>query len=223
MRMITITKTLYNFDDLTEDAQEEAIRDHSYINIGHGWWDTVYEDAKNIHLIIDEFDLNRFTLYANFVKSGIDTVDAILAEHGKETETYKTALLFKERYTARKGETPTDEDPDFSDIDVEFLRAINRCYFYMLKGEWEYLLSREAVIETIRVNEFEFEEDGNLAPYSMAERETGEMFTNDLLTGLHKINKLATVSERNSPNIRMQDIASLSSRLIDRVGKGDER
>jgi len=52
--------------------------------------------------------------------------------------------------------------PDTTDIDDDFLKSLLKNYAALLQEEYEYLTSREAIINTIKSNEYEFDEDGNL-------------------------------------------------------------
>lgn len=48
-RTETITRTLYTFDELSEEAKEKAISDNRDINVGDDYWyECIYEDAKTI-------------------------------------------------------------------------------------------------------------------------------------------------------------------------------
>lgn len=59
-----------------------------------------------------------------------------------------------------RAETMTDEDEDGI---AECLRDFARWIYRRLEEEHDYLLSDEAVDESIRANEYEFDEDGNAA------------------------------------------------------------
>jgi hypothetical protein len=39
---------LYEYDELSEEAQEKVIEKYSDINTNYDWWDTTYEDTKEI-------------------------------------------------------------------------------------------------------------------------------------------------------------------------------
>lgn len=48
-RTETIEKTYYQFDELSDDAQEKAIEAYRETNLeGYDWWEYVYEDATTI-------------------------------------------------------------------------------------------------------------------------------------------------------------------------------
>jgi hypothetical protein len=60
------------------------------------------------------------------------------------------------------GALQTYEHDDYNDVCEEFLHSLGQSYLIMLRNEYEYLTSEEAIIETIEANEYEFTEDGEL-------------------------------------------------------------
>ena len=176
MRDIIIKKTVYTFTELTDEQKDKAIEKHLDINVDHGWWDYVYEDASNIGLKIAEFDIDRVGYCAGrFTESAEEVAKNIIADHGKNCETFKTAKayltahdeLVKKHSDGINPEMVTEENEyDFDNesnyLDREFLRSLCEDYRIMLQKEYEYLTSREAIIATIEANEYELDEDGNL-------------------------------------------------------------
>lgn len=55
---------VYAFDELSDEAKDKAINKLYDINVGYEWWDSIYEDARNIGLEIESFDIDR----GSFVK-----------------------------------------------------------------------------------------------------------------------------------------------------------
>jgi hypothetical protein len=49
------------------------------------------------------------------------------------------------------------------EIEAEFLKDVLGDYLHNLRDGYEYLTSAEAIEETLRVNEYEFNEDGTIA------------------------------------------------------------
>jgi len=43
-----VTKTIYTFDELSDEAKERAINDWNAEGLDYQWWDFVYNDAKEI-------------------------------------------------------------------------------------------------------------------------------------------------------------------------------
>ena len=192
MRIETTTRTLYTFDELPEDIKEKAIEKCYYINIdcGWDWWENVYEDAENIGLKIEAFDIDRGSyVRGKLTDYTLNVAEKVLKDHGEMTETYKLAEQYiqdrKERTTKLMAEQCQYEseclcvpgydieeiewgyheidENDYEEINVEFERALKEEYLSILRREYDYLTSEEAIIETIQANEYEFDEDGNLA------------------------------------------------------------
>ncbi len=175
--MRNITKTVYSFDELNDEAKENAISRFCDINIDHEWWDWTYEDAARIGLKITSFDCGRGnSINGEFTESADECADMILADHGADCETFKTASAYlssRGELVARFSdgvdtdivaeENEHDFDRECDELDREFKRGLLEDYLTILRQEYEYLTSDEAIIETIRVNEYEFDADGNLA------------------------------------------------------------
>lgn len=156
MKQVTIN--VYQFNELNEDAKQKAIQELSDINVDYQWWESTYEDAKNVGLKIASFDLERNRhAKGEFINDADYCANEIVSNHGKDCETYKTAA----NYLDERSKLDIDEQEDeLSDLDDEFLNNILEDYSIMLQNECEYLQSDEAIIETIEANEYEFNEDG---------------------------------------------------------------
>jgi hypothetical protein len=162
---------VYKFEELSEEGKEKALEGLCDINISSDWWDSTYEDAKNIGLKITSFDIDRGAYCkGRFTESAEGVAKNILSEHGKDCESYKTATSYlKEleelREKTRLNDSEYEEgydDLDTEDIDAEFLQSLLEDYRIILTHEYEYLTSREAIKETIDANEYEFTEEGKL-------------------------------------------------------------
>lgn len=172
-----IKKTkVYLFGELSDDAKEKAVAGLCDINVFHDWWESTYEDAETVKLKLTEFDIDRGNYCrGEFIEYAKDTADAIINEHGPDCETYKTAGeymngcdLLGQEYPVKLDddeydENENDRDHEQSELDVEFLKAILEDYRIILQKEYEYMTSEDAIIETIKANEYEFTEDGKIA------------------------------------------------------------
>lgn len=168
--MKTIETKVYEYDELpTEKAKEKARAWYNEGAFDYDWYESIYEDAKNIGLKITEFDLDRHRhAKAEFINSAPECAEKIISEHGKNCETYKTAQAYL--YELKDlGDRPSDsdenaDDSDYEDkreeIDDEFLKSISEDYSVMLQTEYEYLGSQESIEDNIRANEYTFTEDG---------------------------------------------------------------
>jgi len=161
----TIRTKVYKFDELNEDAKQKAIEVLSEINVDYDWWQFVYEDAENIGLKIDGFDIDRGSYCnGNFTISAHEVAANIIRDHGESCDTYKTAQEFLDNSNEIQNKYPEMEGPDYEDEMISnedaFLNSILEDYRVMLTNEYEYLISDEAIIETIQANEYEFTADG---------------------------------------------------------------
>jgi hypothetical protein len=171
MQQITI-KT-YKFDELSDKAKEKAISEFASINVDYEWWEFIYEDAEQIGLKINEFDTDR----GSYVRGKMtvdfeDSLQAILTNHGDSTDTYKLAVSYQGLLTDLKRKSKlrginesvneTYED-DLYELREDYEHDLKEEYLSLLRKEYEYLISDEAIIDTIQANEYSFLEDGSTA------------------------------------------------------------
>ena len=170
MRQETIN--LYSFNELSEEAKQKVIEKSYDINVNYNWWKNTYEDAKNIGLKINSFDLERNRhAKGDFLYSACEVAANILKEHSENCETYKTAENFLKEWQPIFNDYTNEESEYFEsreaegklqDIESDFLESLLEDYAMILEKECQYLMSKEAIIETIEANEYEFYEDGTL-------------------------------------------------------------
>ncbi|MGI5828363.1 MAG: hypothetical protein ACOX6V_05075 [Patescibacteria group bacterium] len=173
--MRTKTITLYKFEELSEEAQEKAINNLRDINVDYSWWDFTYEDARNIGLEINSFDLDRNRHATGKLLASMTTViDKILHAHGETTNTYKLAKDYEKeidslasKYDIENENAPEENrdnyDNEFDELEENFLADLLEEYSVMLQNESEYLMTDKAIKETIELNNYEFTENGELA------------------------------------------------------------
>lgn len=173
------TINIYKFEELPDEQAKDKARDwYRQGGLDHEWWDSTYDDAKNIGLKITGFDLDRGLMAeGDFTEDAVDVAKAIMKDHGKKTETYSDAEDFLEEW--KQGEKAylkaNKDDPEYLDespfedsdeaekLEAEFQKTILEDYARMLQSEYDYLNSDEAVDESIIANEYEFHEDGSIA------------------------------------------------------------
>ena len=163
---------VYSFNELSDDAKQVALEKFYDVNIDYGWWESVYDDAKEVGIIIKGFDLGRNNYINGKLEYSLnETANKILKSHGETCDTYKIAdkffsdaKLIENKYPNR--ETDDKEEYDFDneldELESEFEESILDAYLVILKDEYEYLTSKEAIIETILANDYEFLESGKL-------------------------------------------------------------
>jgi hypothetical protein len=172
--MRTITKTVYTYDELSEEAKTKALEWFSADFPNFEWWDGVFEDAKNIGLKIIEFELDRGSyVRADFLASAEETAHKIEKDHGENCETYIDAKKYLADRATLIGSAEKDENGDLADeygldksldeLDAEFLATLQEDYRILLQKEYDYLTSREEMEEVIRANGYEFLKNGKRA------------------------------------------------------------
>ena len=147
--MKNITMTVYNFDELSEFAKDRArdwVRESLF---DYDWWDSVYDDAKNIGFKIKGFDLYKHDIKGDLTLPVNEVCKLIYANHGKKRCTYKLAKTIDQRKA-------NDDD----DTVNNFCHDLSQEYLSMLQHEADYMASNEYVDECIRANEYEFTENG---------------------------------------------------------------
>jgi hypothetical protein len=178
--MQTVTIEIFKFNELSADAQQVAINKFYDINLYAGWWDPIYEDAKEIGLKITGFDLDRYRhCSGNFISTALRCAHSIIANHGTECATFTRAKTFIEEWntllnkwsgkidgitpdgnnyyiTFENDATEYDFDLDLQDFEDDFLQSLLHDYSIMLQNECDYLQSDEAITETIIANDYDF-------------------------------------------------------------------
>ena len=189
--MKTITKTLYEFNDLSEDAKEKAREWYREGALDYEWYDTVYEDAKTIGKLmgidIDNIYFSGFWSQGDgacfegsyeYVKGSVKAVK----EHAPlDTELHQIAESLRDiqrrefyRVNATVKHSGHYEHkyctrinvydyaiPDTEEAIAELLRDFMDWIYHQLETEYEYLVSDEVVEDTILANEYTFNERGN--------------------------------------------------------------
>jgi len=164
--MRTETIEIFRFEELSEEAKQNAVEKMYDLNVSHNWWEFTYEDAKRIGLKINGFDLNRGShVNSEMLWGGSEVVEAILEQHGESCGTHTLAKEYEEKYKAldkkyTKDETLCDFEEESFELDSNLKEDLQKEYLKMLRNEMEHLMSEEAIIETIKANEYEFTANG---------------------------------------------------------------
>ena len=164
----------FTFDELTDLAKDRALNQFRYVNVEYfDWYHSVYYDAERIGIKITGFDIDRGSYCTGKFLSthwSIDVANKIMEEHGEDCETYKIAEKFLQDYN----NLPDYEDDilaeiqEVSELEGEFLNDILEEYLTILKNEFEYHTSDDAVSEWILNNDYIFDEDGNEIEHQLA-------------------------------------------------------
>ncbi len=152
--------TVYQFDELNDEAKEKAREWYRSGALDYEWWESTYEDAARAGLKITAFDLERAqSIDGELIMSAMESVSNIITTHGEDCDTHKLASRYYPQLLAQDIE---DEDKA-QQLEEEYARELKEVYWHMLNEEMEYQLSDECVDETIMANEYEFLENGNRA------------------------------------------------------------
>lgn len=164
--MREVTVKVYQYDELNEKAKEMALNWFSNVCAHDEFWDYIYEDAEHIGIKITAFDLYRRTISGDIITSAPEVIEDILAEHGKDYETYKTAKRYEPTFKNLEAMRDNDDenfDDEWENAEHEFKHDILEDYLVLLRQESEYRESKEYLEEGIIANEYEFTEDGKKA------------------------------------------------------------
>ena len=157
--------TAYTFDELSEQAKNKA-REWMRRCVGEttDWADPIEEDAGNVGLKLTEWGIDRAQVAEVECADIPAAVTRILTEHGKEAATtYAAAEWRKETGSARRvregGNKELAEQMEEA-ANATFIRAVGGAYLQMLRDEYAYRMSNEAIDEDILANDYLFSEEG---------------------------------------------------------------
>lgn len=166
MRQETIN--LYSFEELSIEAKEKAVESLQFINVEHEWWDSVYDDARNVGLKITSFDIDRASYAVVEAKDDfIDVARCILKDWGEECDMHKIASEYVKEWdlwSSTVGDTEWGDSAieNLDEIDQEFKNQLSEYYLASLRKECDWRCSESEIIETIVDNEYEFTIDGKM-------------------------------------------------------------
>lgn len=154
--MKEITMKLYQYEELkTEEAKQKALDWYSDVSSSDDWHEYIYEDAREIGIEIENFDLYRGTCNISFKDTAENVANRIIENHGDKTHTYRDA----KRYL-KAVKTLTDDD-QLEQRAEEFESELAEDYRILLVEEFEHINSREYMEEMIIINEYDFDEFGH--------------------------------------------------------------
>ena len=181
--MREMTTMVYSFAELSETAQERALNAFRCSNVEFNWWedsyDTIRTAGKLLGLDIDMIycDTDLYCIFDASYEYVRGAVKAVKAEFPQDTELHGIAkdlqALQKRHFyslscnVASQRDTNSyqcfrfgeDYECDLGDILDDFAHWAR----ILLRDEYEYLTSDEAIQEMIESNEYEFDEAGNLS------------------------------------------------------------
>jgi len=176
--MKTITINLYEFDELSDEAKENAIQEHRECGFEYDWWDSIYDDARQNGLKITGFDLYRRDITGELTMPMLQSMNEIMGNHGELCGTYKMASMFLKQYFLLENDLDVINRVDNEEMDVIdaikevaeeglegiYKQALLHEYYMILKTEYEDRTSDEGITESIHCNDYWFTEDGRYWP-----------------------------------------------------------
>ena len=172
--IIKETKT-YKFEELTEEQQEKAIENYSDFNVRDGYWFEHYtEDNLDIGLKVSEFDIDRGSFCRFECQEDFETIARnIIKTYGKKEAVYQTATNFLESFSKIQKELESDLEENQEDkiydleeekeeLEKEFEKELQEDFLSMLRREYEYQTSEEAIKESLIVNDYDFTVEGKI-------------------------------------------------------------
>jgi hypothetical protein len=175
VRIVRTETKVFKFAELSGDAKQSAIDKLYDLNVDHDWWDMTYDDAETVGIKITSFDIGRGAYCEGDISDSEETAKLIIENHGEICETCLTALAYQSdraklviKYSdgVQTDIVAEDNEYDFDiecdELDEEFKKSILEDYRIVLRKEYDYLTTKEAIIESIKANDYEFTEDGSM-------------------------------------------------------------
>ncbi len=191
MRTETTVRTLYKFDELSEEAQEKALDNMRDINVQDIFWsdydckmglstkELKSRSMKSEHIFSGDndcyFDVGRGS-YIQFKDIEVENDDDFRRWLRVPKQLWLNSYYtidktpFRERNTTLEIEPDKESRNDFTDREQEIIDRAIEIFddkvseaLVNLRNSYEYQYSDEAVKETIEANEYEFTEEGKLA------------------------------------------------------------
>ena len=143
--MKTIQIKIFQFTELSPEAQRRAINDQIHINdCDFDLDDVILENADTALLEIANYDLDKKTIEISFLQQPKDTALSISENHGEKCYTRSLVKLFNRGVITAE----------------RLLFALGEEYLKMLQRKMDYKYSDAGIIETIAANEWEFFKSG---------------------------------------------------------------
>ena len=182
--MREITVKVYSFAELSDEAKERALNDLRWVDVDGDWYENVYYVIRTagglLGLEIDDisFDTDLYCIFDAHYRYARGAAKAVRKEFSRADDLHKVArdlqaLQRRHFYSLSCAVTEGRDANRYScfrfgeDYDCEDLGDIlddfahwARILLILLRDEYEYLTSDEAVQEAIEANGYEFTADG---------------------------------------------------------------
>ena len=175
--------TVYSFDELSEDAQERALNDLRWVNVEHNWWECSYDMIRTAGKLLGlrisdiQFDIYSYCTFDAHYRYVRGAAKAVRDEFPRADDLCYVArdlqALQKRRSYSLSCEVTGGRSMNYYrcfrfgvDYECDALGDILDEFAHwariLLRDEYEWLTSKEAIREMIEANEYEFTEDGKL-------------------------------------------------------------
>ena len=171
--MKTHTIITYSIEELKEqfpEAYKKAISDNSDWNVMDDCWhECITQEAEDLGFMLVEWDLDRHTIKLGKFTETLETIaKKIVQDHGETCNTHKTASAFLKDLATLREKYPIEgeNDPVYGGelelMEVEFERELALDYLALLRQEYDYQTSEEAIFDSLLANDCQFTEDGKM-------------------------------------------------------------
>ena len=167
------TTTLYYYNELSDEAKATARMWYAEGADFQNVYECLFDDAERVGLKIKYIGNRGGKNKAYFITSAPECAENILANHGKDCETYKTAKAYLESLPDYPVIDESEADCDVvlydkydvakQQADDEFLYSLLEDYRIIGEKECEYQLSDAVISENIWINEYTFTVNGKRA------------------------------------------------------------
>ena len=172
--MRIIETKVFTFDELSDEAKRVALEEQAKFELSCEWYNCIYDEAEELGFNITGFDVDYYC-DIELKLSAYEIAQNIIRNHGEHCDTYKTAESFIEEWNrlvkkysdginlekvAEENEYDFDNEADEAEHD--FKKALSKNYRILLRKEYEAVSDEEYLIEIIKINNYEFTENGKL-------------------------------------------------------------
>ena len=177
---------VYSFDELSEDAQERALNAFRDINVEYNWWRDTYDTIRTAGELIGleigdiHFDPYLYCIFNadyRYARGAVKAVKAVcegfpwadaLCKVAKDLQDLQKRHFYSLSCAVTEGRSMNyyrcfrfGEDYECEDLG-DILDDFAHWARILLRDEYRWLTSNDAIRETIEANEYEFTEDGKL-------------------------------------------------------------
>jgi intein/homing endonuclease len=161
---------VYKYEELSEEMKEKVLQNLYDINVNYEWYDFYYED---FHQTLGQMGIKCETFYFDLgrkhyfvMKNPIIYNEIRFLKYCRfDLRTKKAKKLLNEGIRIETQYYAGSMSKNYIDDDNlnECLQSNLESFLSQLQKGYDYLTSEEAIIETIKANEYEFDNKGNIA------------------------------------------------------------